>query len=48
MNHHPDLSHSYCSVKIELSTHDVGGVSELDIRLAKKLDSRAQPLIEKA
>jgi pterin-4a-carbinolamine dehydratase len=26
----------------------VGGISELDLRLAKKLDSRAQPLLEKA
>ena len=48
MNHHPDLHHSYASVKIELTTHDIGGVSELDIRLAKKLDTRAQPLLEKA
>lgn len=48
MNHHPDLHHSYASVKIELTTHDVGGISELDLRLAKKLDSRAQPLLEKS
>jgi 4a-hydroxytetrahydrobiopterin dehydratase len=48
MNHHPDLQHSFASVKIELTTHDVGGISELDLRLAKKLDSRAQPLLEKA
>jgi len=47
MNHHPDLSHCYASVKIELTTHDVGGVSELDLRLAKKLDTRAQSLLEK-
>ena len=47
MNHHPDLHHSFATVKIELTTHDVGGVSELDLRLAKKLDSRAHPLLEK-
>lgn len=47
MNHHPDLHQSFATVKIELATHDVGGVSELDIRLAKKLDARAYPLLEK-
>ena len=47
MNHHPDLHHSFATVKIELTTHDVGGVSELDLRLAKKLDGRANPLLEK-
>lgn len=47
MNHHPDLNHSHVSVKIELTTHDVGGVSELDLRLAKKLDGRAQSLLGK-
>ena len=47
MNHHPELSHAYGSVRIELTTHDVGGVSELDLRLAKKLDARAQPLLAK-
>jgi pterin-4a-carbinolamine dehydratase len=31
-------------VKIQLSTHDVGGISELDLRMAKKLDSRAKSL----
>lgn len=48
MNHHPDLLHSHCRVTIELTTQDVGGVSELDFRLAKKLDGRAQPLLGKA
>ncbi|MBM4455397.1 MAG: 4a-hydroxytetrahydrobiopterin dehydratase [Verrucomicrobia bacterium] len=48
MNHHPDLHQSYASVKIELTTHDVGGISELDLRLAKKLDTRARPLLEKS
>jgi 4a-hydroxytetrahydrobiopterin dehydratase len=38
MNHHPEWSNSYKTVMINLTTHDVGGISELDIELAKKLD----------
>jgi 4a-hydroxytetrahydrobiopterin dehydratase len=47
MNHHPELWHQFNTVKIELTTHDVEGVSELDLRLAKKLDARARTLSEK-
>jgi len=43
-NHHPELLHRYQKVKIQLSTHDVGGISELDLRMAKKLDGRAKSL----
>ena len=43
MNHHPEICHSYTTVKIEMTTHDVGGISELDLRLAKRLDARAKP-----
>lgn len=46
-NHHPELVHRYGKVRIQLSTHDVGGISELDFRLAKKLDARAKSLLEK-
>jgi len=42
MNHHPEICHSYTTVKIEMTTHDVGGISELDLRLAKRLDARAK------
>ena len=36
--HHPDWSNSYNSVSIRLSTHDVGGLSDKDIALAKTID----------
>lgn len=39
MNHHPDWSNVYNRVNIALNTHDVGGVSELDFDLAKKIDA---------
>jgi len=34
MNHHPDWSNVYNKVKITLSTHDAGGVTQLDLDLA--------------
>jgi 4a-hydroxytetrahydrobiopterin dehydratase len=46
-NHHPELLQRFGKVKIQLTTHDVGGISELDLRLAKKLDARAKSLVEK-
>ena len=38
MNHHPDWSNVWNTVRIELSTHDVGGLSDNDIRLAKAIN----------
>jgi 4a-hydroxytetrahydrobiopterin dehydratase len=34
-NHHPDWSNVYDRVTIDLSTHDAGGVTELDFALAE-------------
>lgn len=37
--HHPDLTvHSWNQVKIELSTHSIGGLSNNDFILAAKID----------
>ena len=38
-NHHPDIHIFYDKVKIVLSTHDVGGVSENDFSLAEQIDA---------
>jgi 4a-hydroxytetrahydrobiopterin dehydratase len=40
-NHHPEWSNVYKTVTVLLTTHDAGGLSELDLRLARKLDQLA-------
>ena len=37
MNHHPEWSNVYNRVTIALTTHDVGGISQLDFALAQKI-----------
>lgn len=41
MNHHPDWSNVYKTVRVALSTHDKGGVTELDIELARRMNRYA-------
>ncbi|TCO09756.1 4a-hydroxytetrahydrobiopterin dehydratase [Natronoflexus pectinivorans] len=38
MDHHPDWSNSYNKVKISLTTHDKGGITEKDFKLAEFAD----------
>jgi 4a-hydroxytetrahydrobiopterin dehydratase len=39
MDHHPELFNVYNRVVIDLTTHDAGGISHLDLELAKKIDA---------
>nr|WP_295467730.1 4a-hydroxytetrahydrobiopterin dehydratase [Mesorhizobium sp.] len=41
MNHHPNWSNVYKTVRVALSTHDRGGVTELDIELARRMNRYA-------
>jgi 4a-hydroxytetrahydrobiopterin dehydratase len=39
-DHHPELSNVYNKVRIALSTHDAGGVTDLDVSLAGEINER--------
>ena len=41
MNHHPEWFNVYSTVRVDLNTHDVGGISQLDFDLAEKMDALA-------
>jgi 4a-hydroxytetrahydrobiopterin dehydratase len=38
-NHHPDIAISWNTVTLRLSTHDAGGLTQLDLDLAAQIDS---------
>ncbi len=41
MDHHPEWFNVYSTVDVTLATHDAGGVTELDVTLAKFMDKAA-------
>ncbi len=38
MGHHPEWSNVWNKVTIQLTTHDTGGLSDLDVQLAQRID----------
>ena len=42
MNHHPEWFNVYNKIKVDLVTHDAGGITQNDINLAKILNSLAK------
>lgn len=39
MNHHPEWFNVYNVVRVDLSTHDADGITELDVELAEEMDA---------
>ena len=42
LDHHPKWSNVYKNVEVTLSTHDAGGLTELDVKLAEAMDKLAR------
>jgi 4a-hydroxytetrahydrobiopterin dehydratase len=42
MGHHPEWFNVYNRVTIDLTTHDAGGITALDVELARKINEMAQ------
>jgi 4a-hydroxytetrahydrobiopterin dehydratase len=41
MDHHPEWRNVYRTVEVTLSTHDAGGLTERDVKLARAMDDIA-------
>ena len=41
MDHHPEWSNVYSRIEVFLTTHDAGGITELDFELAEHMDRLA-------
>lgn len=39
LDHHPEWSNVYGTVVVDLVTHDAGGITELDLELAKRMSA---------
>jgi 4a-hydroxytetrahydrobiopterin dehydratase len=42
MDHHPEWFNVYKTVDVTLSTHDAGGVTENDVKMARAMDEYAK------
>jgi len=38
MDHHPDIDIRYTKVTLSLSTHDAGGITSSDLKLAERIE----------
>ena len=41
MNHHPEWENVYKTVRVVLTSHDIGGLSQRDLRLATRMEQLA-------
>ncbi len=37
--HHPDITIKHTKITLKLTTHDVGGITDIDIQLAQRIDN---------
>ena len=42
INHHPEWSNIYRTVEVTLTTHDAGGITDLDIQMARAMNDYEQ------
>ena len=47
MDHHPEWSNVWNTVRVDLATHDAGGVTALDLKLAHSMEELAVRLLAK-
>ncbi|MBS1121280.1 MAG: putative pterin-4a-carbinolamine dehydratase [Deltaproteobacteria bacterium] len=45
LGHHPEWCNVYHTVRIDLTTHDAGGITALDLELARAMSALARPLL---
>ena len=43
MDHHPDIDIRYTKIRVALSTHDAGGITGMDTKLASQIEGLASP-----
>lgn len=48
LDHHPDWSNVYRTVQVELTTHDAGGLTAVDIELARFMEGAARAMSPEA
>lgn len=45
LNHHPDIAFGWGYVRITLTTHDAGGITDKDRKLAALIDEAIRPFL---
>ena len=45
--HHPDLEVSFKKVRVKLTTHEAGGITERDIKLAKEIEALVPSVLKR-
>lgn len=48
INHHPDWCNSWNEVRVSLTTHSSGGLTELDVQMAQRMSALAREVQSKA